>query len=150
MSPLLLLRKEYRTDSGGAGQFRGGLGQVIEVITLDDAAFAISANYDRVLYPARGRNGGGDGMAGRLSLASGALLKSKGQQTIARHETVLIEMPGGGGLGNPLDRDPAAVAEDVHLGMVSPAGALRDYGVVLSADNSVDHDATATERQSRR
>lgn len=150
MSPLLLLRKEYRTDSGGAGQFRGGLGQVIEVITLDDAAFAISANYDRVVYPPRGRNGGSDGMAGRLSLLSGAVLKSKGRQTVAKHETVLIEMPGGGGLGNPLDRDPAAVAEDVHLGMVSLAAAAKDYGVVLRADNSVDVDATTAARNSRR
>lgn len=150
MSPLLLLRKEYRTDSGGAGKFRGGLGQVIEVITLDDAAFAISANYDRVLYPPRGRNGGSDGMAGRLTLLSGAVLKSKGRQTIAKHETVLIEMPGGGGLGNPLDRDPAAVAEDVHLGMVSLAAAVKDYGVVLRADNSIDIEATTAARQSRR
>ncbi|HEY8333887.1 MAG TPA: hydantoinase B/oxoprolinase family protein [Tardiphaga sp.] len=150
MSPLLLLRKEYRTDSGGAGKFRGGLGQVIEVITLDDAAFAISANYDRVLYPPRGRNGGSDGMAGRLTLLSGAVLKSKGRQTIAKHETVLIEMPGGGGLGNPLDRDPAAVAEDVHLGMVSLAAAAKDYGVVLRADNSIDIEATTAARQSRR
>jgi N-methylhydantoinase B len=150
MSPLLLLRKEYRTDSGGAGQFRGGLGQVIEVITLDDAAFAISANYDRVLYPPRGRNGGSDGMAGKLSLLSGAVLKSKGRQTVAKHETVLIEMPGGGGLGDPLDRDPAAVAEDVHLGMVSLAAASKDYGVVLHADNSVDVEATTAARYSRR
>ncbi|MET0969460.1 MAG: hydantoinase B/oxoprolinase family protein [Tardiphaga sp.] len=150
MSSLLLLRKEYRTDSGGAGQFRGGLGQVIEVINLDDSAYAISANYDRVLYPPRGRNGGSDGMAGKLSLASGARLKSKGQQTIPRGETVLIEMPGGGGLGNPLNRDPAAVAEDVHLGMVSLAAASQDYGVVLRADNSVDVEATKSARQKRR
>ncbi len=149
MSPLLVKRKEYRTDSGGPGQFRGGLGQVMEVITLDDAAFAISANYDRVLYPARGRNGGGNGMAGKLSLGSGATLKSKGQQTIPKHEAVIIEMPGGGGLGSPFDRDPAAVAEDVHLGMVSPAAAARDYGVVLRDDHSIDIEATTAARRSR-
>ena len=150
MSPLLVRRKEYRTDSGGPGQFRGGLGQVMEVITLDDAAFAISANYDRVLYPARGRNGGRDGMAGKLSLGSGGALKSKGQQTIAKHESVVIEMPGGGGLGNPLDRDPAAVAEDVHLGMVSAAAAAKDYGVVLRDDHSIDFEATTAARNGRR
>ncbi|MDB5655923.1 MAG: hypothetical protein JWQ94_3536 [Tardiphaga sp.] len=149
MSPLLVKRKEYRTDSGGPGQFRGGLGQVMEVITLDDAAFAISANYDRVLYPARGRNGGGDGRAGRLSLGSGALLKSKGQQTIAKYESVVIEMPGGGGLGHPFDRDPVAVAEDVHLGMVSAAAATKDYGVVLRRDHSVDAEATEAARHNR-
>jgi N-methylhydantoinase B len=150
LSPLLVLRKEYRTDSGGAGQYRGGLGQVMEVVTLDDAAFAISANYDRVLYPARGRNGGSSGMAGALSLGSGAALKSKGQQTIPKHESVIIEMPGGGGLGDPLDRDPAKVAEDVHLGMVSRAAASRDYGVVLHEDNTIDYDATIAARRDRR
>jgi N-methylhydantoinase B len=150
MSPLLVRRKEYRIDSGGAGEYRGGLGQVMEVVTLDDAAFAISANYDRVLYPARGRNGGGNGLAGALSLGSGATLKSKGQQTIAKHESVIIEMPGGGGLGNPLDRDPGSVAEDVHLGMVSRAAASRDYGVILHDDHTIDHDATTAARRSRR
>jgi N-methylhydantoinase B len=150
MSPLLVLRKEYRTDSGGAGKYRGGLGQVMEIMTLDDAAFAISANYDRVLYPARGRNGGANGMAGTLTLGSGTTLKSKGQQTVAKNESVIIAMPGGGGLGDPLDRDPAAVAEDVHLGMVSLAAAARDYGVVLRGDHSIDAEATTAARRSRR
>lgn len=150
MSPLLVRRKEYRTDSGGAGKYRGGLGQVMEIITLDDAAFAISANYDRVLYPARGRNGGADGMAGTLTLGSGATLKSKGQQTVAKHESVIIAMPGGGGLGDPLERDPAAVAEDVHLGMVSLVAAARDYGVVLRDDHSINVEATTAARRSRR
>jgi N-methylhydantoinase B len=147
MSPLLVKRKEYRTDSGGAGQYRGGLGQIMEVITLDDAAFAISANYDRVDYPARGRNGGSNGQAGRLTLGSGAKLKSKGQQTIPKTESVVIEMPGGGGLGDPFTRDPVAVAEDVHLGMVSRNAALADYGVVLRDDDSIDFDATTARRK---
>jgi N-methylhydantoinase B len=150
MSPLLIRRKEFRIDSGGPGQYRGGLGQVMEVVTLDDAAFAISANYDRVIYPARGRNGGSDGMAGALSLGSGAKLKSKGQQTIPKHESVLIEMPGGGGLGEPFKRDPARVAEDVQLGLVSRDAAFKHYGVVLGDDHAIDIDATTAARQSRR
>jgi N-methylhydantoinase B len=143
MSPLLIRRKEYRIDSGGAGRYRGGLGQVMEVVTLDDAAFAISANYDRVVYPPRGRNGGKDGKPGVLSLGSGAMLKSKGQQTIPKTEAVIIEMPGGGGLGDPFERDPMKVAEDVELGLVSRQAAERDYGVMLRDDRTVDHDATA-------
>jgi len=146
MSPLLIRRKEYRIDSGGAGRYRGGLGQVMEVVTLDDAAFAISANYDRVVYPARGRNGGKDGKPGVLSLGSGAKLKSKGQQTVPKTEAVIIEMPGGGGLGDPFERDPLKVAEDVDLGLVSREAAERDYGVMLRANHSVDHDATAARR----
>jgi N-methylhydantoinase B len=147
MSPLLIRRKEYRIDSGGAGRYRGGLGQVMEVVTLDDAAFAISANYDRVVYPPRGRNGGKDGKPGVLSLGSGAMLKSKGQQTIPKTEAVIIEMPGGGGLGNPFERDPMKVAEDVDFGLVSRQAAERDYGVMLRDDYTVDHDATAARRR---
>jgi N-methylhydantoinase B len=147
MSPLLIRRKEYRIDSGGAGRYRGGLGQVMEVVTLDDAAFAISANYDRVVYPPRGRNGGKDGKPGVLSLGSGAMLKSKGQQTIPKTEAVIIEMPGGGGLGDPFERDPMKVAEDVDFGLVSRQAAERDYGVVLRDDHSVDHDTTAARRR---
>jgi N-methylhydantoinase B len=147
MSPLLIKRKEYRTDSGGPGKSRGGLGQIMEVVTLDDAAFAISANYDRVIYPPRGRNGGGDGKAGTLSLGSGATLKSKGQQTIPKHESVIIEMPGGGGLGDAFDRDPGLVAEDVRLGMVSREAAASAYGVVLRDDCSIDFDRTAAARR---
>jgi N-methylhydantoinase B len=149
MSPLLIKRKEYRTDSGGPGKFRGGLGQIMEVVTLDDAAFAISANYDRVIYPPRGRNGGANGMAGTLSLGSGATLKSKGQQTIPKHESVIIEMPGGGGLGDAFDRDPRLVAEDVRLGMVSREAAAGAYGVVLRADCSIDVDQTAAARRAK-
>ena len=147
MSPLLIRRKEYRIDSGGAGRYRGGLGQVMEVVTLDDAAFAISANYDRVVYPPRGRNGGKDGKPGVLSLGSGAMLKSKGQQTIPKTEAVIIEMPGGGGLGDPFERDPMKVAEDVDFGLVSRQAAERDYGVMLRDDHTVDHDATAARRR---
>jgi N-methylhydantoinase B len=147
MSPLLIRRKEYRIDSGGAGRYRGGLGQVMEVVTLDDAAFAISANYDRVVYPPRGRNGGKDGKPGVLSLGSGAMLKSKGQQTIPKTEAVIIEMPGGGGLGDPFERDPMKVAEDVDLGLVSRQAAERDYGVMLRDDHTVDHEATASRRR---
>jgi N-methylhydantoinase B len=147
MSPLLIRRKEYRIDSGGAGRYRGGLGQVMEVVTLDDAAFAISANYDRVVYPPRGRNGGKDGKPGVLSLGSGAVLKSKGQQTIPKTEAVIIEMPGGGGLGDPFERDPMKVAEDVDLGLVSRQAAERDYGVMLRDDHTVDQDATASRRR---
>jgi N-methylhydantoinase B len=147
MSPLLVRRKEYRRDSGGPGQFRGGLGQVMEVVNLDDTAFAISANYDRVLFPARGRDGAKPGAAGVLRLGSGAPLRTKGQQTIPRGETVMILMPGGGGLGDPLSRDPAAVSRDVRLGMVSREAALADYGVVLRDDDSVDEAATAALRR---
>jgi N-methylhydantoinase B len=148
LSPLLIKRKEYRMDSGGPGQFRGGLGQVMEVVSLDDTAFTVSANYDRVLFPPRGRDGGANGATGTLGLASGRVLNGKGRQTVPRGDTLLINMPGGGGLGDAFTRDPDRVAEDVRSGMVSAEAARTAYGVVLHADSSCDHEATKAARRS--
>ncbi len=146
LSPILVTRKEYRVDSGGPGQFRGGLGQVMEAIHLDGAPFMVSANYDRVDFAPHGRNGGGDGAKGIVRFGNGALLRGKGQQTIPAHESFVMEAPGGGGLGNPMQRDPALVAADVQAGLVSVVSAERDYGVVCTADGSLDLGATAMRR----
>ena len=99
IAPLIFRRKEYRPDSGGAGEFRGGDGQVIEIAHAEGAPFAIFALFDRIDNPARGRNGGGEGAAGGIRLASGAKLKGKGKQTVPAGEAVVLELPGGGGLG---------------------------------------------------
>ncbi len=149
MSPLLVWRKEYRVDSGGAGYHRGGLGQVMEVESQDDAPFAISANYDRIYFPPRGRDGGRDGWAGRLTLSSGGQLRGKGQQTIARGDRLVIEMPGGGGIGDPRQREPERVLEDVRIGMVSLVAAREEYGVVITPDHAIDQAATAALRGAR-
>jgi N-methylhydantoinase B len=122
-APLLFERKEYRTDSGGAGTVRGGLGQVIEVRHAhDDAAFVIAAAFDRVDHPARGAVGGLDGAPGRLRLASGATLRAKGRQLVPAGDRLIVETPGGGGLGAPSKREPAAVARDLREGLISAAG----------------------------
>jgi len=146
LSPILITRKEYRVDSGGAGEFRGGLGQVMEAYHLDNAPFLISANYDRVNFPPRGREQGMNGARGILRTSAGRPLRGKGQQTIQQDEHFIMEMPGGGGLGHPFKRDPARVAADVTSGLVSHDAALRDYAVVLSPDGSVDLPATQKKR----
>ncbi len=147
LSPILVTRKEYRIDSGGPGEFRGGLGQVMEAYHLDDVPFLISANYDRVTYPPRGRDGGMNGANGVLRMGSGKLLRGKGQQTIPQGDSFFMEMPGGGGLGNPLRRDPQRVSADVHSGLVSRVAAERDYGVILHDDDTVDITATEARRK---
>ncbi len=147
LSPILIRQKEYRVDSGGAGEFRGGLGQVMEVVSLDPAPFGISANYDRIQFPPRGRDGGEDGMAGALRLGSGRHLRGKGQQTVPTGETLFIEMPGGGGLGDPLKRDPARVLEDVRIGLVSREAAASAYGVIIGNDLAIDWEATRARRR---
>ena len=80
-------------------------------------------------HPARGRDGGQAGGNGRLSLASGQELRAKGFQTIPAGERLVVEMPGGGGFGDPAKRDPEAVKRDVRLGLVSKAQAKSAYGV---------------------
>jgi len=129
ITPLVIWRKELRQDSGGSGRYRGGLGQVMEVGSREDAAFGLFAGFERVNFPARGRNGGGPGQRGAVSLKSGVELKPKGLQLVPPGERLVIEMPGGGGMGPAAERDPAAVRRDVRLGYLSAQAAKREYGV---------------------
>jgi len=128
ITPLVFWKKELRPDSGGPGRTRGGLGQTIEVESREGAPFGIYATFERTVYAARGRGGGGPGALGRLRLASGKTLRNKGFQIVPEGERLIVEMPGGGGLGDPAARDPAAIGKDVRRGLVSPEAAKRDYG----------------------
>ena len=125
--PVVFWRKELRPDSGGAGRFRGGLGQVMEIAARPGHRFDLSAMFDRLHHPARGRDGGGPGAPTMLE-ADGAPLRGKGRQPIPEGARVRLAFPGGGGHGDPAARDPAAVARDVRLGYVTPEAARRDYG----------------------
>ncbi len=99
VAPVVFRRKEYRIGSGGAGRHRGGDGQVIEIAHAEGAPFAVFALFDRIAHPARGRGGGGDGAPGALRLSGGKLLKGKGKQVVPAGERLILELPGGGGLG---------------------------------------------------
>ena len=128
ITPLVIWRKELRQDSGGPGRQRGGLGQVMEIASREDAAFGIFAGFERVKYPARGRNGGAAGQRGGLSLKSGTVLPPKGLAVVPSGDRLVVEMPGGGGMGPAAERDPEAVRRDVRLGYISEEAARRDYG----------------------
>ena len=128
IAPIVVWRKEYRADSGGAGRTRGGTGQVMEIEHAEGAPFAISAIFDRVKNPPRGRAGGGNGVCGRVRLAAGRELRGKGRQAVPAGERLIIEMPGGAGYGDPRARDPEKIAADLRNGLVSPEAAARDYG----------------------
>ena len=147
IAPLLVTRKEYRIDSGGAGHHRGGAGQVMEITHAGGAPFAVSTMFDRIRHPARGRGGGQEGLKGRVTLTSGAALRGKGRQPVPTGDGVVMEMPGGGGLGDPLTREPGRVADDVRDGFVSRQAALKDYGVVIGSDGAIDEAATAERRR---
>lgn len=119
-APLLFRRKELRPDSGGAGQYRGGLGQIIEIEV--DGETRLNAMFDRVVNPPRGRVGGRDGAAGRVALQSGKPVTAKGLQDLAAGEVLILELPGGAGFGDPALRDPAAIADDLLNGYVTEQG----------------------------
>jgi N-methylhydantoinase B len=127
ISPLVFFRKELRPDSGGAGRTRGGLGQIIEIESREPVSFDINAAFDRVEFPPRGRAGGKDGEGGYIGLRSGKRFRSKGRQAIPPGERLIVHTPGGGGHGEPTNRGPAQVCEDVAKGLVSAEKAARDY-----------------------
>lgn len=128
LSPVVYWKKEYRPDSGGAGEHRGGLGQIMEIANGEDAPMIISATFDRIAHPARGANGGKQGGAGRLRLKSGPTLRGFGRQVIPAGDRVVVETPGGGGIGNPKKRSREKVARDVEHGLVSGDEAKKIYG----------------------
>jgi N-methylhydantoinase B len=106
-SPLIIWRKEYRPDSGGAGEYRGGLGQVIEIAHSDGKPFYASKMFDRIAHPARGRYGGLAGAAGRVYVQQGECssdLLGKGKELVPAGARLILETPGGGGIGKPNDR----------------------------------------------
>jgi len=119
--PVVIWRKELRADSGGAGKWRGGLGQHLEVSMIDGAPFQFFGMYDRIVHAARGRDGGLAGMPGSVKLDDGTPLKAMGLQTIPRGRRLCLDLPGGGGIGPPADRDPEQRASDLQLGYVTIA-----------------------------
>jgi len=99
ISPMIFTRKELTPGSGGEGKYRGGDGQVIELEHGEGAPFAVLALFDRIDHPARGRDGGGPAQPGAIRLAGGKVLKGKGKQIVPAGERLILELPGGGGLG---------------------------------------------------
>src|SRR3984893_9543885 len=142
VAPVMFRRREFREGSAGAGKYRGGLGQVIELGGADGMPVAMLCNFERINNPARGRDGGGNGAPGRVTRGSGKPIRSKGRQSVAGGDFIRLELPGGGGFGDPATRDPDQVAADVADGLISPDIAERDYRVALAVDGSVDRTAT--------
>ena len=128
VGPITVWRKDLRQGSGGAGAQRGGLGQTIEIEARDGYDFYFNAMFDRVKNPARGRDGGLPGGEGRVELADGTKLRSKGRQLIRNGQRLKLSLPGGGGYGSPKDRDPGLVAMDLDAELITEEQAKSDYG----------------------
>ena len=129
VGPVVIWRKELRPSSGGAGEYRGGLGQYMDVGVLEGHEFDFSAMFDRVDHPARGRRGGSGGGATQLGRSDGSTLRGKGKQFIEHGLSVEMAFPGGGGYGNPKDRKIEAVIRDLALGYITADDAKNIYGL---------------------
>jgi N-methylhydantoinase B len=127
VGPITVWRKDLREGSGGAGTLRGGLGQVIEIEARSGYDFYFNAMFDRVENAASGREGGQMGAPGRVELADGTPLKSKGRQLVRSGQRLRLSLPGGGGYGPPADRDREAVAADVRAGFITAQQAREIY-----------------------
>ncbi len=118
-APILVTRRELLPGSGGAGTYRGGLGQHIEIRSATDEDFLAFLSVERIRFPAAGRHGGDPGRAGRMRIgAAGPDLPSKGEFRVPAGDTLILETPGGGGFGPPDKRAPDALRRDEEDGLL--------------------------------
>jgi N-methylhydantoinase B len=118
-APMILWRKEFRPDSGGPGQYRGGVGQIMEFAHAKGEAFAVSKMFDRIKHPPRGRQGGESGAPARVYLKSGPQLRGMGREIIPAGDRMILETAGGGGRGSPSARGERALLDDLLNGLVT-------------------------------
>jgi N-methylhydantoinase B len=157
IAPIEIIESEFPTritsfellaDSGGAGEFRGGLGIRRDYLNLADARFSIRSM--RHLLPPNGCAGGRSGRPGDIRINPGSAQEKRLPTRYADYplragDAFRLDTPGGGGYGDPLVRDPERVLADVRDGAVTVAAAERDYGVVVTGGRgSWEIDAEAT------
>ena len=126
-APIVVWRKELRPDSGGAGEYHGGLGVIVEVAARHDAPMSLLAMFERVETVPKGRAGGSDGARGTVYLRSGKQLNGKGLQTIPAGDRLVLETPGGAGYGDPRRRAPDRLLADQEAGLISSQSATAEY-----------------------
>ena len=151
--PIQFLRYGLRRNSGGAGQWRGGLATEMAFRVFAPNSRVTARNRDRSHFRPWGILGGGPGAPSGFMLNPG----TPRERDLGNTDTLVMEpgdvlqihSPGGGGRGDPLVRDPQRVALDVARGYVSAASARQAYGVLLDEHGRVDEDATAAERGGR-
>jgi N-methylhydantoinase B len=141
-----------RTDSGGAGRRRGGLGYEKHYRALVDCRTIVTA--DRVRLGCYGVNGGKAGQPFCVTIDAEGSGRDLGGlvdgEPVLAGQIVRVVTTGGGGWGDPLEREPELVQHDVIEGKVSRQAAHDDYGVVIDGSGAIDAVATATLRRSMR
>ena len=150
-TPLIVEKRELIIDSGGPGRMKGGLGRRV-VLRIPDDEYAplppvsLAMQSGRYRHPAEGLFGGEDGLKAGF-LVNGKAGNPYGLTHLKPGDTVILDAPGGGGYGNPLERDPLLVQKDVADGYVSLKAAADSYGVVIDPQTlQVDREATREKR----
>jgi N-methylhydantoinase B len=131
LTPCVQHRRALRPDSGGAGRFRGGVGQHTEMSYRDGKAWSVSPLIDRTRTRGQGLAGGQPGAGGEYVLGDGSHPQPKALTPLAPDARVHLILPGGGGYGDAYQRPVGRVLADVVDGYVTIDGAARDYGVVI-------------------
>ena len=119
LAPLLIEKKALRENSGGAGKYRGGLGQVIAFRGRGATPFIVSILGDRTRRPAAGFLGGAAGALGEVLIDGLRPENAKAEQMVAPGTLVEVRLPGGGGYGAVTERDPDLIADDLHYSYVT-------------------------------
>ena len=150
--PLRVLNYELRENVAGPGKWRGGIGSFRSFELLEDGAVSVEGDGQR--FRPWGFAGGADGSPARVDLlhAGGqteALPSKIPYRHLAKGDRIAAYGPCGGGYGDPFERDPKSVADDVLDGLLDSEAARRDYGVVIAANGEVDTAATAALRAGR-
>jgi len=139
LSPVVMKRRQLRPDSGGPGEWRGGLGQLTEFTRRGEGRWSVSSIADRTKYPAPGLLGGAPGATGEVTLDDGTRLNAKALKDLKDGEVVHVNLPGGGGYGEPWKRDVEKVRWDVVENYISVEEAEQQYGVAVRySGNSAD------------
>jgi N-methylhydantoinase B len=138
LSPVVMKRRELRPDSGGAGKWRGGLGQLTEFTRRGVGRWSVSSIADRTAYPAPGLVGGEPGATGEVKLGDGTRLNAKALKDLSSGEIVHVNLPGGGGYGEAFKRDVEKVRWDVIEGYITPDEAEKKYGVAVKYSGGAD------------
>ena len=126
-SPLLFKRKEFRTDSGGAGKYRGGLGQTIEIENRSGTPAQVVIIGDRGENPAQGILGGLSGGTASASVSDIGPVGLKSRNILQTGSSVTFNFAGGGGYGDPKERELSAIKKDLELDMVTEEVTAEQY-----------------------
>jgi N-methylhydantoinase B/oxoprolinase/acetone carboxylase alpha subunit len=127
-SPVIYHAKEFICDSGGAGRYRGGLGQRIEISSrIGEDMFMSAAAFERLTCGPKGRQSGQRGANGKVAISDGTKVTDKGMYKVPAGERVILQTPGGGGYGDPAERDGKVLQQDLSDGLISDDAARTFY-----------------------